>query len=64
MSKFSNKEKAEAARRELAYRERVYPRRIAEGKMHADLARRQTELMEEIAEDYERLDKVDRPQLF
>ena len=64
MSKFSNKEKAEAARREAGYRRHVYPRRVNERKMTAELARRQTELMDEIAEDYERLDKEDRPQLF
>ena len=64
MSKFTNKEKAEAARREAGYRRHVYPRRVSDGKMSADLAKRQTDLMDEIAEDYERLDAKDRPQLF
>jgi hypothetical protein len=64
MSKYSNKEKAEAARREVGLRRHVYARRVAEGKMREELAREQIALMEEIAEDYERLDKQDRPQLF
>lgn len=64
MAKFTNKEKAEAAKREAGYRRHVYPRRISEGKMRADFARQQIELMEEIAEDYGRLDAQDRPQLF
>jgi len=64
VSKFSNKEKAEAARREAGYREHVYPRRVSDGKMRGDFARRQIELMKEIAEDYERRDAEDRPQLF
>lgn len=64
MAKFSSKEKAEAARREAGYREHVYPRRVSEGKMRGEFARRQIELMKEIAEDYERQDAQDRPQLF
>lgn len=64
MAKFSNKEKAEAARREVGYREHVYTRRVSEGKMRGEVARHQIELMKEIAEDYERLDAEDRPQLF
>lgn len=64
MGRFSNKEKAAEARREIAQRLRVYPRRVAEGKMHADAASRQTALMEEIAADYEAKDREDRPDLF
>ena len=64
MAKYSNKEKAEAARREAHFRRGVYGRRVSEGKMRAEFARHQIALMDEIAEDYERLDKSDRPQLF
>lgn len=62
-AKFSNKEKAEAARRELGYREHVYPRRVSDGKMRDTFARRQIDLMKEIAEDYERLAEEDQPRL-
>lgn len=62
-SKFSNKEKAEAAKREAGYRRHVYPRRVSENKMRPELARRQIELMEEIQADYERLAEQDQPRL-
>lgn len=64
MPKFSNKEKAEAATREAGYRRHVYPRRVSDGKMRAEFAKHQIELMEEIAEDYKRLADRDQPSLF
>lgn len=38
------------AERELAMRERVYPRRVAEGKMSPDSADHETECMAQIVE--------------
>lgn len=53
MTGFTAREKADCARREIAQRLRVYPRRIAEGKMSQALADRQIALMKEIAEEYD-----------
>jgi len=48
----SNLEKARCAEREVQLRKRVYPRRVLDGHMrHAD-AKREIDLMEEIAADY------------
>lgn len=49
---FTAHEKWKAAERELALRRNVYPRRIAQGHMQMTEARRELELMAEIAEDY------------
>jgi cell fate (sporulation/competence/biofilm development) regulator YlbF (YheA/YmcA/DUF963 family) len=59
VTKFSPQEKAEAAEREVKQRQRVYAHRVAEGKMTLEFARLQTEIMQEIAEDYGRLAKAD-----
>lgn len=48
----TNKDKAECAEREVRQRQRVYPRWVQDGRMTADFARRQTEIMQAIAEDY------------
>jgi len=50
----SNLEKLRCAERELRYRMRVYPGRVAAGKMTEQEAQRQITLMEEIANDYRR----------
>jgi hypothetical protein len=47
---FSDKEAC--AKRELDMRRRVYPRRVADGKMKQTDADRETEVMEAIYEDY------------
>lgn len=53
------REKHECARRELSYRQQVFPRRIAKGQMSSALASRQIALMEAIAEDYRILAEQD-----
>lgn len=44
--------KLSAVRRELAYRRRVYPRLVAEGKLREDTADFQLRVMEAIEADY------------
>jgi len=50
----SNLEKQRCAERELRYRMRVYPGRVAAGKMTEHEAQRQIALMEDIVADYRR----------
>jgi len=57
---FTAGEKLEAIRRELAYRRRVYPRRIAAENMTQRLADRQIAIFEELAADYETLAERER----
>ena len=52
---FTAKQKLEAADREVKQRMRVYPRLIAAGKMSADKATYETEIMRAIAADYHTL---------
>jgi len=52
--------KLEAVLRELAYRRRVYPRRVAENKMTEHLARVQIGIMEAIADDYREMARKER----
>lgn len=49
---FQDSEKLQAVERELGYRRRVYPRRVADGKMTQALADRQIAVFEDIAADY------------
>ena len=49
---FTAREKWKAVERELALRRNVYPRQISTGKLTMREARRELELMVEIAEDY------------
>lgn len=53
-------EQADAARRELKLRERVYPRQVAAGRMSQHLADEQIELMAEIVTTLERLAEGDK----
>ena len=53
MGQFTNAQKAKAARRELAARQRVYPRLINAGKMSQDKATYELAIMHEIMDDYE-----------
>jgi hypothetical protein len=64
MSMFSNKEKADEVRREITYREWVYGRLVADGRMHLAEKQRRIGIMKDILSDYERLDSLDRPDLF
>lgn len=50
--KFTNREKMQAAQREVGYRRFVYPRRVADGKMSQKKADDEIALMEEIAVEY------------
>lgn len=50
---FTNEQKLDCLRRELAYRRRVYPRQIEQGKMSKQFAEAQYALMEAIIKDYE-----------
>lgn len=49
---FTNREKADCAKREVTQRERVYPRQVANGRMKREFAIRQISLMVEIAAEY------------
>jgi hypothetical protein len=60
---FTARQKLECIEREIKYREWVYPRRVAEGKMTQGQADKQLGLMEEIAEDYRDQVEVDEPEL-
>lgn len=57
---FTATEKLEAVRRELNWRNKVYPRRVAEFRMTPQEAKFQIAVMEAIAEDYERLAQSER----
>jgi hypothetical protein len=50
---YTNKEKADEARREVGYREHVYERRVNDGKMSRQTADRRIAIMKEIQEEYE-----------
>jgi hypothetical protein len=52
---FTAREKAAEARRETAFRRRVYKRLVAEGRMTPDEAARRLALMTEIEADYVKL---------
>lgn len=53
-------EKQACAEREVRLRERVYPRRVAEGKMTQAQADRETRIMRAVANDYAELAKAER----
>jgi hypothetical protein len=53
MMTFTASQKLEAVDRELAYRRRVYARRIEQGQMTQSLADRQIAIFEAIKADYE-----------
>lgn len=52
MADFTAREKAACAEREVAQRERVYGRLVETGRMNPTFAKRQTEIMREIAAEY------------
>lgn len=53
MSKFTDADKAACARREVGMRQKVYPRRVANGVMHQVEAEREIAIMQEIADEYD-----------
>lgn len=57
---FTAEAKLAAIRRELAYRERVYPQRVAAEKMSQTLANYQLRIMRAIEADYVELAKGER----
>jgi hypothetical protein len=59
VSAFTNREKADAAAREVRMRQRVYPRRVASGAMDQTGADKQIAIMEEIAQDYRAMAEQD-----
>lgn len=53
MTDFSDFDKLQSLKRELALRKRVYPKLLGEGKMTQQQATHETEIMREIIADYE-----------
>jgi hypothetical protein len=49
---FTDDDKRAAAEREVKWRKRVYPRRVADRRMTQEQADREIAIMEAIAEDY------------
>lgn len=60
---YSAREKELCAKREAQYRRRVYSRMVTEGRMKANDAEYQINLMQAIADDYHALAAADEPQL-
>ena len=57
---FTAEQKHREIVRELKLRQRVYPRWVEAGKLSINDARRQIEIMTEIAQDYEKLTLQER----
>ena len=57
---FTAKQKHDAIKRELSYRKYVYPKRIARREMSQKLADYQTEIFEQILQDYVEAEKKER----
>lgn len=62
--RYSAEQKADEARRELAYRRRVYGRMVSEGKMKQAHAEEKIAIMSEIEADYRAQVKKAEPRLF
>ncbi len=60
---FTNKEKADCAKREVGQRRKVYARLVAQQKMAQADASREIALMQEIADDYLRVYRGQEPEL-
>lgn len=56
---FSNREKLDCARREVALRRNVYKGRVEQGRTSQATAEKQIALMEAIADDYRKLAEAD-----
>ncbi len=61
---FSTREKLKALEREIAYRRRVYPRLVANGRMSQREADEQVAIFETIAKDYRDQIETEAPSLF
>jgi hypothetical protein len=61
---FSFEQKLAAVKREIAFRKRVYARRVGDGKMTQALADEQIAVMEAIAADYDKAIATQSPELF
>jgi len=59
----TNREKHQAAAREVGYRKRVYARRVAAEQMTQAKADAEIAIMQEIADDYRRLAEAEEPRL-
>ena len=57
---YSTQVKLECVERELRYRRRVYPRWIAEERISPHFAQEQIRIMEQIAEDYRKMEEGER----
>lgn len=57
--KITFRDKEACAKRELAYRKRVYPRWVEAGKLRRDVADREIEVMTAIVEDYEKASAIE-----
>lgn len=57
---FSNEEKRKALERELTWRQLVYSKKVAEGKMTLAEARYQINIFEEMTRDYLKLEQQER----
>jgi hypothetical protein len=53
MTDFSDADKLKSLKREVALRERVYPKRVAEGRMTQQQAAHELDIMRAIVADYE-----------
>ena len=64
MTEISNRDKAACAEREVKQRVRVYERLVADGRMSAEKAQYEIEVMTAIAADYRALADKEEPSLF
>jgi hypothetical protein len=63
VSGFTTAEKLHELKRELNYRERVFARLVAEGRMTPEARDRRMAIMRDIAADYVKLADLDEPRL-
>jgi hypothetical protein len=62
MTRYTAREKADCAEREVKQRRRVYPRWVADGRMKQDFADQQISMMEEISAEYRAEAEVEEAQ--
>lgn len=60
---FTDKQKRDAALREVRMRRRVYPRWVQDGKMTEEDAAREITIMQAIADDYQRAIDIAEPKM-
>lgn len=59
MTKFTNKEKADEAEREVKMRKQVYPNQVAIGRYSRETADKRIAIMEEIAQEYRKEEEME-----